>query len=66
MIIDPNNDKHLIAEKGKLIARIKDLNDTYLELWLGEYIDENGERKMDTRENFTEINIPKKVKKGKK
>ena len=58
MIIDPNNEKHLIAEEGKLLARIKDLRDTYLEVWLGYYTDENGVRKMDTKENFTEINIP--------
>ena len=58
MIIDPNNEKHLIAEEGKLLARIKDMRDTYLEVWLGYYIDENGVRKMDTKENFTEINMP--------
>lgn len=58
MIIDPNNEKHLIAEEGKLLARIKDLRDTYLEVWLGYYTDENGVRKMDIKENFTEINIP--------
>ena len=27
MIIDPNNEKHLIAAEGKLLARIKDLKD---------------------------------------
>ena len=59
MIIDPNNEKHLIAEEGKLLARIKNLKDTYLEVWLGYYTDENGVRKMDTRDNFTEINLPK-------
>ena len=58
MIIDPNNEKHLIAEDGKLLARIKDLRDTYLEVWLGYYTDENGVREMDTKENFTEINMP--------
>lgn len=58
MIIDPNNEKHLIAEDGKLLARIKDLRDTYLEVWLGYYTDEDGVRKMDTKENFTEINKP--------
>ena len=58
MIIDPNNEKHLIAEDGKLLARIKDLRDTYLEVWLGYYTDENGVRKIDTKENFTEINMP--------
>lgn len=58
MIIDPNNEKHLIAEEGKLLARIKDLSDTYLEVWLGYYTDENGVREMDTKENFTEIVIP--------
>ena len=58
MIIDPNNEKHLIAEEGKLLARIKDLRDTYLEVWLGYYTDEDGVRKMDTKENFTEINMP--------
>ena len=58
MIIDPNNEKHLIAEEGKLLARIKDLKDTYLEVWLGYYTDENGVREMDTKENFTEINMP--------
>ena len=59
MIIDPNNEKHLIAEEGKLLARIKDLKDTYLELWLGYYTDENGVRTMDTKENFTEMIISK-------
>ena len=58
MIIDPNNEKHLIAEEGKLLARIKDLRDTYLEVWLGYYTDEDGVRKMDAKENFTEINMP--------
>ena len=58
MIIDPNNEKHLIAEEGKLLARIKNLRDTYLEVWLGYYTDENGVRKIDTKENFTEINMP--------
>lgn len=58
MIIDPNNEKHLIAEEGKLLARIKDMRDTYLEVWLGYYTDENGVRKTDTKENFTEINMP--------
>lgn len=58
MIIDPNNEKHLIAEDGKLLARIKDLRDTYLEVWLGYYTDEDGVRQIDTKENFTEINIP--------
>ena len=59
MIIDPNNEKHLIAEDGKLLARIKDLRDTYLEVWLGYYTDEDGVRQIDTKENFTEINKPK-------
>ena len=54
MIIDPNNEKHLIAEDGKLLARIKDLRDTYLEVWLGYYTDEDGVRQIDTKENFTE------------
>ena len=58
MIIDPNNEKHLIAEEGKLLARIKDLKDTYFDVWLGYYTDENGVRTMDTKENFTEINMP--------
>ena len=58
MIIDPNNEKHLIAEEGKLLARIKDLRDTYLEVWLGYYTDEDGVRQIDTKENFTEINMP--------
>ena len=58
MIIDPNNEKHLIAEEGKKIARIKDLRDTYSEVWLGYYTDENGVRTIDTKENFTEINMP--------
>ena len=58
MIIDPNNEKHLIAEDGKLLARIKDLRDTYLEVWLGYYTDEDGVRQIDTKENFTEINKP--------
>ena len=58
MIIDPNNEKHLIAEEGKLLARIKDLRDTYLEVWLGYYTDENGVREMETKENFTEIIMP--------
>lgn len=58
MIIDPNNEKHLIAEEGKLLARIKDMRDTYHEVWLGYYTDENGVRALDTKENFTEINMP--------
>ena len=58
MIIDPNNEKHLIAEEGKKLARLKDLRDTYFEVWLGYYTDENGVRTIDTKENFTEINMP--------
>ena len=56
--MDPNNEKQLIAEDGKLLARIKDLRDTYLEVWLGYYTDEDGVRQIDTKENFTEINMP--------
>lgn len=59
MIIDPNNEKHIIADEGKSLARIKDLSDKYLEVWLGYYTDENGVREMDTKENFTEILDPK-------
>ena len=59
MIIDTKNEKHLIAEEGKKLARLKDLRDTYFEVWLGYYTDENGVRKMDTKENFTEMNISK-------
>lgn len=58
MIIDPNNEKHIIADEGKLLARIKDLSDRYLEVWLGYYTDENGVREMDTKENFTELLDP--------
>lgn len=61
MIIDPNNEKHLIAEDGKLLARIKDLSDTYSEVWLGYYTDENGVRRLDTKNDFTEINMPEPV-----
>ena len=42
-----------------MLARIKDLKDTYLEVWLGYYTDENGVRQMDTKENFTEMIISK-------
>ena len=59
MIIDPNNEKHIIAGEGKLLARIKDLSDRYLEVWLGYYTDENGVREMDTKENFTELLDPR-------
>ena len=58
MIIVPNNEKHIIADEGKLLARIKDLSDRYLEVWLGYYTDENGVREMDTKENFTELLDP--------
>ena len=57
MIIDPNNPKHLIAKEGKVIARIKNLKETYKEVWLGYHIDENGNKKMDTRSDFTELKI---------
>ena len=53
MIIDPNNPKHIIAKEGKVIARIKNLKETYKEVWLGYHIDENGNKKMDTRSDFT-------------
>ena len=55
MIIDPNNEKHLIARDGKLIARIKNLKETHKEVWLGYYTDENGVRKMDKKSDFTEV-----------
>lgn len=57
MIIDPNNPRHLIAKKGKVLARIKNLNETFKEVWLGYHTDENGEKKMDTRADFTELKI---------
>jgi len=57
MIIDPNNERHLIAKEGKLIARIKNLKETYKEVWLGYHTDKNGVKKMDTRADFTEIKI---------
>ena len=57
MIIDTNNPKHLIAKEGKVIARIKNLKETYKEVWLGYHIDENGNKKMDTRSDFTELKI---------
>ena len=57
MIVDPNNERHLIAKEGKLIARIKNLKERHKEIWLGYHIDENGVKKMDTRADFTEIKI---------
>lgn len=55
MIVDPKNERHLIAKEGKLIARIKNLKETYKEVWLGYYFDENGVKKMDKKSDFTEI-----------
>lgn len=57
MIVDINNEKHLIAEEGKLLARISNMDDTYKEVWLGYHI-ENGVKKMDTKDDFTEIDEP--------
>jgi len=55
MITDPNNENHLIAREGKVLARIKNLKEKYKEVWLGYHIDENGERKKDKKSDFTEI-----------
>lgn len=55
MIIDPKNERHLIAQEGKVIARLKNLKETYKEVWLGYHTDKNGVKKMDTRADFTEI-----------
>ncbi len=55
MIVDPKNPRHLIAKEGKVLARLKNLKETYDEIWLGYHIDENGVKKMDTRADFTEI-----------
>lgn len=55
MIVDPKNERHLIAQEGKVIARLKNLKETYKEVWLGYYKDKNGVKKMDTRADFTEI-----------
>jgi hypothetical protein len=60
MIIDPNNPKHLIAKEGKVIARLKNMKETYNEVWLGYYTDKNGDRKMETKADFTEISIKNK------
>lgn len=60
MIIDPNNPKHLIAKEGKVIARLKNMKETYNEVWLGYYTDKNGARKMETKADFTEISIKNK------
>ena len=60
MIIDPNNPRHLIAKEGKVIARLKNLKETYNEVWLGYYTDKNGVRKMETKADFTEISIKNK------
>jgi hypothetical protein len=55
MIVDPNNENHLIAREGKVIARLKNLKETYKEVWLGYHTDENGVKKMDKKSDFTEI-----------
>lgn len=57
MIVDPNNEKHLIAKEGKLIARIKNLKETSKEVWLGYHTDENGVKRMDKKSDFTEVRI---------
>lgn len=57
MIIDPKNERHLIAQEGKVIARLKNLKETYKEVWLGYHTDKNGVKKMDTKSDFTEISI---------
>jgi len=57
MIVDPKNERHLIAKEGKVIARIKNLKETYSEVWLGYHVDENGVKKMDKKSDFTEIKI---------
>ena len=62
MIIDPKNPRHLIAKEGKVIARLKNLKETYNEVWLGYHIDKEGNKKMDKKTEFTEISS----KKGKK
>lgn len=55
MIVDPKNERHLIAQEGKVIARLKNLKETYKEVWLGYHKDKNGVKKMDRRADFTEI-----------
>lgn len=59
MIVDPKNPKHLIAKEGKVIARLKNMKETYKEVWLGYHIDKNGVKIMDTKADFTEISIDK-------
>lgn len=56
MIVDKNNEKHLIAEEGKLLARVDNLNDTYCEVFLGLY-SHNGVVRMDTKDDFVEIDV---------
>jgi hypothetical protein len=64
MIVDPNNPRHLIAKEGKVIARLKNMKETYKEVWLGYHTDKNGVKKMDTKSDFTEISV-EKIKKEK-
>ena len=55
MIVDPNDERHLIASEGKVIARIGNMKDTCNEIWLGYHTDKDGVRRMDRKSDFTEI-----------
>ena len=54
MIVDKNDNKHLIAEEGKVLARVNNLDDTYCEVFLGLYY-HDGIMRMDTKDDFVEI-----------
>lgn len=56
MIIDKKNEKHLIAEEGKVLARVNNLDDTYCEIFLGLY-NHDGIIRLDTKDDFIEIPI---------
>lgn len=55
MKVDPENEKHLIADKGCELARIKNLNKRYTEVWLGKIVASDGTLEDDKAENFIEI-----------
>lgn len=55
MEVDPQNEKHLIADNGCILARITNLNETYNEVWLGKYKKSDGTIDDDKAENFIEI-----------
>ena len=57
MIIDKNNKRHILPDKGKMLARIDNLSMLFSEIWLGDYLDKKGHIIMDTPDNYIDMDI---------